>query len=71
MFKCSNCKCQSQPREKENKVVVQSRKVVYDYKKDVVDDKGRFVEKDFQSIGSEIIKEASVCDSCFHQDKEV
>ena len=48
MFICEKCKKSSSPREKENKIVVETRTKVYPDR----------------NVGTEIVKEISVCSEC-------
>ncbi len=69
MYKCDNCKEVSNPGESLNKVVVETRQVVYENKVE----KGKGVDKtikEFITNGTEIVKEEKWCGECYERQEK-
>ena len=60
MYRCQKCNNLSTAKEKQNKLVVETRNVSYTNKV-IVNEK----PKEIQSTGWEIVREIKVCNSCY------
>lgn len=65
MYRCASCKKVTEPREKFNKVVLETQRITYPvrFKAHILADGSR--KDDPGGVGTRIVREVGICDSCF------
>lgn len=66
MFKCQLCNKVSQPKEAQNTLIVETRKMLYFAKEKALDDEGNEITVQGRQLGegAEIVKEVKACINC-------